>query len=286
MQLYLLVILSSVFVIGNAVYTCTNGQKQCHLSSWLQWSNCTSSCGGGNSRRFKSLCCNTSYTSIGKCATYCNITTKDYVENKVCGQTCVNGVFRQNKCQCPQRFTGKCCESEITTLPGIHNGFTTPHHSSTITAKSCKQGCKFGDCNAGKCSCMTLFKGSTCNKLSSAVFRCGNGIKQCQLSQWGQWSNCTSPCGGGISMRYKHMCCNKTYSSFEKCVKDCNITTTDYSEMKICGKTCVNGVFRQNKCQCPNRFTGKCCETEIATIPVATNGLTASSSKTEITTSK
>ncbi|XP_071166107.1 uncharacterized protein [Mytilus edulis] len=187
MQLYLLVILSSVFVIGNAVYTCTNGQKQCQLSSWLQWSNCTSSCGGGKSGRFKSLCCNTSYTSIGKCATDCNITTKDYVENKVCGQTCVNGVFRQNKCQCPQRFTGKCCESEITTLPGIHNGFTTPHHSSTITAKittlpgihnglttphhsstitakSCKQGCKFGDCNAGKCSCMTLFKGSTCNK--------------------------------------------------------------------------------------------------------------------------
>ncbi|VDI69259.1 Hypothetical predicted protein [Mytilus galloprovincialis] len=120
--------------------------------------------------------------------------------------------------------------------------------------------------------------------VSSAVFRCGNGIKQCQLSQWGQWSNCTSPCGGGISMRYKHMCCNKTYSSFEKCAKDCNITTTDYSEMKICGKTCVNGVFRQNKCQCPNRFTGKCCETEIATIPVATNGLTASSSKTEIIT--
>ncbi|VDI06403.1 Hypothetical predicted protein [Mytilus galloprovincialis] len=164
MQLYLLVILGSVFVIGNAVFTCTNGQKQCNLSSWLQWSNCTSSCGGGTSGRFKSLCCDTTYTSIRKCATDCNITTKDYIEDKVCGQTCVNGVFRQNKCQCQQRFTGKCCESEITTLPWIHNGSTTPHYSSTNTSKSCKQGCKLGDCNAGKCSCMTLFKGSTCNK--------------------------------------------------------------------------------------------------------------------------
>ncbi|XP_071166127.1 thrombospondin-1-like [Mytilus edulis] len=137
----ILVVLSSTFVIGNAVYTCTNGQKQCYLSSWSQWSNCTSSCGGGTSRRFKPLCCDTTYTSIGKCATDCNITTKDYVEDKVCGHTCVNGVFRQNKCQCPKQFTGKCCESD-----------------------ACEQGCTFGECKNGKCSCMAFFKGDSCQK--------------------------------------------------------------------------------------------------------------------------
>ncbi|VDI69258.1 Hypothetical predicted protein [Mytilus galloprovincialis] len=112
MQLYSLVILSSVFVIGNAVFTCPNGQKRCNLSQWGHWSNCTSYCGGGGtSTRFKTLCCNPSYKTIEKCAADCNVTAKEYIENRVCGRTCVNGVFRQNECQCPQRFTGKCCES-------------------------------------------------------------------------------------------------------------------------------------------------------------------------------
>ncbi|XP_071166101.1 neurogenic locus notch homolog protein 2-like [Mytilus edulis] len=154
MQLNSLVILSSVFVIGYAVFKCNNGKNQCHLSQWGQWSYCKPSCGGGTSRKIKQLCCNTSYKTIEKCAVDCNITAKDYIEDKVCGHTCVNGVFRQNKCQCPQRFTGKCCESEIAT-----NGFNTSQNT-----KSCKQGCKFGNCNAGKCSCMIFFKGNTCNQ--------------------------------------------------------------------------------------------------------------------------
>ncbi|VDI06402.1 Hypothetical predicted protein, partial [Mytilus galloprovincialis] len=98
-----------MYVIGNSAVACPNGQ--CNLSQWGHWSNCTSYCGGGASRRFKHLCCDKSYTTIEKCAAHCNITAKDYIEKRVCGQTCVNGVFRQNKCQCPQNFTGKCCES-------------------------------------------------------------------------------------------------------------------------------------------------------------------------------
>jgi len=34
-------------------------------------------------------------------ATDCNLTKSDYLETKQCGQTCVNGLFKINVCQCP-----------------------------------------------------------------------------------------------------------------------------------------------------------------------------------------
>ncbi|CAC5377788.1 TN [Mytilus coruscus] len=142
MRITVLVILSSTFVVCNAVFNCTAGVIQyCSLSLWEGWSNCTSSCGGGTSRRIKQLCCNKSYKTIEKCAADCNITRKEYSETKVCGQTCINGVFRKDKCQCQNKFTGKCCETD-----------------------ECEQGCKFGECNNGKCVCMAFFKGNTCKK--------------------------------------------------------------------------------------------------------------------------
>ena len=91
-------------------------------------------------------------------------------------------------------------------------------------------------------------------------FECSHGIYQCHLGQWTQWTQCNASCGGGISMRFKTLCCDHSYTDVTKCATDCNVTRSDYSESKQCGQTCVNGVFKINVCQCPTGYIGTCCE--------------------------
>lgn len=107
----ILTMLCTTMTCDAAKYECRHGIYQCHLDPWEQWSHCSASCGGGVSKRYKPLCCDHSYTEIAVCASDCNLTRSDYFESKQCGQTCVNGVFKINVCQCPTGYTGTCCES-------------------------------------------------------------------------------------------------------------------------------------------------------------------------------
>ena len=99
-------------LICDATYQCSAGVYQCDLENWSSWSKCSSSCGGGLSHRIKGLCCDAKYKSVSDCAIACNLTKKDFIDIKPCGQSCLNGgLFKKTGCQCPENYTGKCCQN-------------------------------------------------------------------------------------------------------------------------------------------------------------------------------
>jgi len=94
-----------------AKFECRHGIYQCHLDPWEQWSHCNTSWWWGVYQEDIKHFFDKIYKDITKCATDCNLTKSDYLETKQCGQTCVNGLFKINVCQCPTGYNGTCCES-------------------------------------------------------------------------------------------------------------------------------------------------------------------------------
>ena len=112
----------SVFFIlsnnnSNAAYVCSHTPtvKECDTGSWLQWSNCSRSCGGGTQTRSRKLCCPPAAKSYKQCAGICSKTLTSLTEQRTCGSNCYHGHFiaSQNMCQCNANYTGTCCKFQI-----------------------------------------------------------------------------------------------------------------------------------------------------------------------------
>lgn len=110
-RILMVIVIISMICVCKAVFQCSPGVYQCHLYTWSAWSTCSSSCGGGVSTRYKTICCSLNLKSYSDCAAFCNYTADDYLDKMVCGKSCLHGAFNQNSCQCPSKFTGKCCEN-------------------------------------------------------------------------------------------------------------------------------------------------------------------------------
>jgi hypothetical protein len=108
----LVLFFASLYSFSEAKYECRTGVFTCDLSPWLQWSNCTATCGGGVQKRIKSICCPANVT-YSACSSRCNLTTADLEDRRSCAQTCsFGGVYdKQNgNCRCRRGYVGACCD--------------------------------------------------------------------------------------------------------------------------------------------------------------------------------
>ena len=77
--------------------------------------------------------------------------------------------------------------------------------------------------------------------------------KNCEVSEWHQWSVCNAHCGnGGISRR------SRTKTVVESGGGRCPYSLDD---VKVCNRFCNNGgTPLAYSCKCPGGITGRCCE--------------------------
>ncbi len=77
----------------------------------------------------------------------------------------------------------------------------------------------------------------------------------CEVSDWSQWSNCSKPCGGGITNRTRNLLvcpnitCENRLVEYEHCNKQCcvlNAEWTDWGEWSTCSSNnCTAGTRRR-----------------------------------------
>jgi hypothetical protein len=133
----------------------------CVVNTWSTWSDCPASCGGGLQTSWRTI--GTPASAGGKA---CGPTTKTRVCNKAsCPVDCIVGKFSK---------WGKCSKS---------CGGGQARRGRSIQIES-----EFG----GK-ACAPLTDDRVCNKASCPL--------DCSVSVWGDWSQCSKQCGGGMRQR-------------------------------------------------------------------------------------
>ena len=84
------------------------------------------------------------------------------------------------------------------------------------------------------------------------LFSSGCSKRDCIVSSWSKWSNCTQPCGeGGTQWRTRRV------TKGARCGGSCSYLLAD---IRSCNDVCPNGgtpVF--GKCHCKPGYSGKCC---------------------------
>lgn len=110
------IILLQIFAQASASCTKTN---TCVVKGWVEWSNCSASCGAGTRQRQRIICCDVQYKSLDSCLVGCNLTKqwwqRNGVDEQVCGICMNNGKFNKTLggCLCRDGFGGKCCNGRL-----------------------------------------------------------------------------------------------------------------------------------------------------------------------------
>lgn len=189
--------------------------ETCRVSEWGPWSSCSKTCGGGTKKRYRTVLSGHSCPSLSEKAS-CNTRPcpVDCVLGKwsswsPCTKACGGGTqFRTRKVIRDWDHNGKRCGSM--------------RETRSCNTKSCAVDCVVGNwgpwsmcsklCGGGKRyrvrpilrspahggkSCPTTREEVSCNTHGCPV--------DCVVSNWGGWSGCSKPCGGGTKCRTRHV---------------------------------------------------------------------------------
>lgn len=220
------------------LHDCDVAPAPCAVSAWSTWTECSTPCGGGVSRRSRQVLSPGPASGPGSCP--------HLVEERVC-----------NSNDCPQQCI-----------------LSTWRDASSCSA-SCGGGMRVQVRDvlqqpiAGGTPCGELLRTVPCNTQPCT----GTTGRDCVVSHWEPWSDCSASCGGGQRVRTRsilvpqqgtgHVCpalfevapCNT-----QSCPQDCLLA--DWSEWSSCSATCGGGLqHRERAVLLPPRGAGQQCGT-------------------------
>ena len=180
------------------------GKKDCKVSPWTEFTNCTAPCDGGNHTRTRHV---TAFPENG--GMVCPILRETRPCNvQRCGKDCIVREWSE---------WGNCSEP--------CNGGLQWRVREIFQDRL--QGSHFGIEN-----CPALKEQRACNNQS-----CG---KDCVVEEWGGWSMCSAPCGGGVKARTRKILSPavKGHGGGKACpaleeLKQCNMEKCEAKQPKI-----------------------------------------------------
>jgi hypothetical protein len=150
----------------NSTHKCPS-MKDCEVSAWQEWSNCTVPCGGGNRTRLRVVTKQAEYGGE-ECPA---LTQTQTCNDKHCGRDCVVTDWS------PWGECDKVC------------GGGRRKRTRSVFKPAIKGVLAGRDCPP------LVDTNKTCN-----TQKCG---KDCIVGEWTPWTKCSVPCGGGFKARYR-----------------------------------------------------------------------------------
>lgn len=250
--------------------------KDCQVSEWSKWSECSRTCGGGTQTRTRTITSpavaggecpvlsETQACNSQSCSTDCEVSL--WSEWSACTKTCGGGTrFRKRVVNKPATGGGKECpplteEESCNTQPCPVDCEVGPWTEWGSCSKPCGGGVQMrtrtitkAAANGGK-ECPVLSETKPCNEQSCQIPPTVSVASpvNCEVSAWTAWSQCDKSCGGGNQTRTRTVtkpaanggtaCPALTETqpcNTQKCPVDC--VTSNWSAWDACTKTCGGG---------------------------------------------
>lgn len=201
----------------------------CVVSPWSDWTPCDLSCGGGSSRRSRSVLVHPTGGGL-ECPALEQVKP---CNNQECNKDCV--VSDWSPWSACSASCGGGSSSRVRYIISPASG----------TGKACPALIDYLDCNKDACP------------------------TDCIVSEWSPWSTCSKECGSGIQTRTRTIIKPSTYGTcpslsesrpcnYQECPVHCKVS--DWSNWSECDETCGGGVQIRSReiLQFPNS-TGTAC---------------------------
>lgn len=103
------IILSALFLI---LQDFGQSCELCSFGHWLPWRSCSKTCGGGERKRLRVVCCSNRLSYANCIRTKCRVPDGDIWQTSPCNQICQNGgIFENARCNCSDGWNGPCCNT-------------------------------------------------------------------------------------------------------------------------------------------------------------------------------
>lgn len=235
----------------------------CAVSPFSAWSTCTRSCGGGSQNQHRVVEMQPAHGGVACPSLYheriCNThecpvdcITSEWADWSACSATCAAGVQQRSRnITRAAGFGGVVCSALSATRPcdegpcPVHCAVSAWSHWSTCSvscggAQQQRVRTIVRHFAHGGFQCPNLRDSRACNEHPCPV--------NCELSEFGAWSDCTRTCGGGQSRRQRSMLAPATHGgscaaleeytacNTDPCPQDCAVTA--WGRWTTCSRTC------------------------------------------------